>query len=272
MYVARADDDDDDDDDRMEEHLQKLVQHAEPKRTYSIVVTDRSSRIQTRFSPPLVFSKNTSCYYEMALCKLETYYSFPNIDATNNCIKVRAGDKAGWKTLTIPTGCYEITAINEEMQRLIVQLGGKKDKVVLSANNSTLRCVLEVKDDKYEVDFRGDHSLRTVLGFDGKLYKRGRFESEQLVDIMSVNSIMVHCDIIGGTRVNGVEAPVIYNFFPDTAPGDKIICTPKNLIYVPITMDVISHMTCWLTDQSGKELDLRGEKLTITFHMKACGS
>ena len=32
---------------------------------------------------------------------------------------------------------------------------GKKDKVVLSANNSTLRCVLEVKDDKYEVDFRG---------------------------------------------------------------------------------------------------------------------
>ena len=256
----------------MEEHLQKLVQHAEPKPTFNIVITGKSSRLHTRFSPPLVFSNSTSCYYEMALFKLETYYSFPNIDATNNRVKIRINETLGWKTVTIPTGCYEITNINEELQRLIVQLGGKKDKVVLSPNNSTLRCVLEVKDDKYGVDFRVDHSLRTVLGFDAKLYERGRFESEHLVDIMSVNSIMVHCDIIGGSRWNGIEAPIIYNFFPDTAPGDKIICTPKNLIYVPITMDVISHMTCWLTDQSGRELDLRGEDLTITFYMKACGS
>ena len=59
-----------------------------------------------------------------------------------------------------------------------------------------------------------------------------------MVDIMNVNSILVHCDIIGASRVNGIEAPVIY---------------------------VISHMT----DQNGNELDLRGEKLTITFCMKA---
>ena len=100
--------------------------------------------------------------------------------------------------------------------------------------------------------------------------KRGRHESENLVDIISVNSILVHCDIIGASRVNGTEAPVIYNFFPNVAPDDKIVSTPRNLIYVPITLNVISHMKCWLTDQSGNELDLRGEELTITFYTKAC--
>ena len=252
----------------MEEHLQKLVEHARPKPTFNIIVTGKSSRLHTRFNPPLVFPDVPSCYYEMALFKLETYYSFPNIDASNNRVKIRIDGE--WKNIQIPIGCYEIEAINAELQRLIVEAGGEKDKVVLSPNNNTLRCVLDVKGDKYEVDFRVEHSLRTVLGFDAKTYARGRHESEHLVDIMSVNSIMVHCDIIAGSRVNGVEAPIIYNFFPNTAPGDKIVCTPKNLIYVPITMDVISHMTCWLTDQSGKELDLRGEELTITFYMKAC--
>ena len=253
----------------MEEHLQKLVEHAEPKPTYNIIATGNSSRIHTRFNPPLTFPNASSCYYEMALTKLETYYSFPNIDATDNCIKVRIDKK--WETLKIPVGCYEIDAINDELQRLIIEAGGKKDMVILSPNNNTLRCVLNVKDEKYEIDFNVENSLRTVLGFNAKTYTRGRYESENLVDIMSVNTIMVHCDIISGTRVNGVEAPIIYNFFPNTAPGDKIVCIPKNLIYVPITMNVISHMTCWLTDQTGRELNLRGEELAITFYMKACG-
>ena len=82
---------------------------------------------------------------------------------------------------------------------------------------------------------------------------------------MNVNSILVHCDMIGASRLNG-----IYNFFPNAAPGDKIVSTPRNFIYVHITLNVISHMTCWLTDQNGNELDLRGEETTITFYMKAC--
>ena len=67
---------------------------------------------------------------------------------------------------------------------------------------------------------------------------------------MSANSILVHCDIIGTSRVNGIEAPVIYNFFLNAAPGDKIVSTLRNLIYAPITLNVISHM---LADGSKRE-------------------
>ena len=109
----------------------------------------------------------------------------------------------------------------------------------------------------------------TGLGFDKKVYQVGRHESEHIVNILSGNSTLVHCDVIESSRLNGNEAPVIYTFFPDAALGDKIISIPRHLIYIPLMLNVISCMTCWVTDQNGKELDLQGEELTLTFHLKA---
>ena len=103
-----------------------------------------------------------------------------------------------------------------------------------------------------------------------KVYKVGRHESEHIVNILSVNFILVHCDVIESSRLNGIETSVIYIFFPDATPGDKIISILRHLIYTPLTLDVISRMTCWVTDQNGKELYLQGEELTLTFHIKAC--
>ena len=118
---------------------------------------------------------------------------------------------------------------------------------------------MDIKDASYQNDFAVEYIFQTVQGFDSKIYKRGRYESENLVDIMRVTSLLVHYDIRGASRVNGIETPAIYNFFPNVSPGDKIVITPRNFIYVPITLNVISHMMCWLIDQSGNELDLRGE-------------
>ena len=257
----------------MEEHLQKLLEHSEWKPSHLIVVSAQGSRIATAFNPPLVFP-SPSCHYEMALSRLETYYSFPNIDTSNNHVRATIDGGKSWLDIYIPTGCYEIKAINNELHRLITEKSGdtkvSDDHIVLAPNPNTLKCILDIRNDKYGIDFNVDSSLRSVLGFNAKIYRHGRHESEQLVNIMNINSILVHCDIIGASRVNGIEAPVVYDFFPNVAPGEKIVSRPLHLMYLPITLNVISHMTCWLTDQSGKELDLRGEELTITFHMKAC--
>ena len=90
---------------------------------------------------------------------------------------------------------------------------------------------------------------------------------EKLVNIMSVNSSLVHCNIIHSSYMRGQQAPVVYNFFPNAAPGQNILESPRNLIYLPVTVDVISILPVWLTDQDGDRLDLRGEKLTIGFHL-----
>ena len=45
--------------------------------------------------------------------------------------------------------------------------------------------------------------------------------------------------------------------------GQKILEIPHNLIDLPVTVDVISTLSVWLTDQHGELLDLRGEELII---------
>ena len=121
--------------------------------------------------------------------------------------------------------------------------------MIITPNPNTLRCELAILKENCRVDFDVKDSLCTVLGFSKKVYESGRrHESEHIVNILSVNSILVHCDIIESSRLNGIEAPVIYTFFPNASPGDKIISVPRHLIYIPITLNVISCMTCWVTD------------------------
>ena len=120
------------------------------------------------------------------------------------------------------------------------------------------------------VDFATENSLASILGFTKKVYKEGRHLSEHIVNILRVNSIIVNCDIVALSRKNGIASPIIYNFFPNVSPGQKIVNRPRNLIYLPIILNEISEMNVWLSDQSGERLDIREEELTITFHMKAC--
>ena len=61
----------------------QIVNNTEPKRSFSIVVSENKTRFKTWFKPPIQLDKKKD--YEIALINLETYYSFPNIDISNNC-------------------------------------------------------------------------------------------------------------------------------------------------------------------------------------------
>ena len=256
----------------MEENLSKLVDYSSPGDEQYIIVSGSSSRLYTRYEPSMEFL-SSNAGYEIALYRLETYYSFPNIVSSNNSIRISIDNGKSWLDLKIPIGAYDIKGINEALQRLLPSKSndGKGDEtyVVLSGNKNTLKCVLDIRKDSTIVDFTAKNSIRSVLGFQAKKYKGvKRYESENNVNILSVNSILVHCDVINPVRVNGVFASVIYNFFPHVSPGEKIVSQPKHLIYVPLTMSVISSMTAWVTDQNYNLLDLRGEELRITFHIR----
>ena len=120
---------------------------------------------------------------------------------------------------------------------------------------------------KCKFSFNVQNSLASVLGFKQSIvYGAGRHASENPVN--SINSILVHCNIIHSSYMRGTQAPVAYNFFPNAAPGQMILEASHNLIYLPVTVDVISTLSVWLTDQHGELLDLRGEQLTISFHLR----
>ena len=144
---------------------------------------------------------------------------------------------------------------------------GNSDITILP-NVNTLQCILTVVVAKCKVSFDVPNSLASVLGFKRSIYGVGRHASETLVNIMSANSILVHCNIIHSSYMRGTQAPLAYNFFPNAAPGQNILEAPHNSIYFSVTVDVILTLSVWLTDQHGKLLDLRGEELTMRFHLR----
>ena len=89
-----------------------------------------------------------------------------------------------------------------------------------------------------------------------------------MVNILTINSIRVNIDIISGSYGNGSTQSTIYSFFPNVTLGYKIIENPHNLLYLQITSDKLHSITIWLSDQNGNELNLRGENLSMRFHLK----
>ena len=189
------------------------------------------------------------------MMNLETYYSFANIRKGNNSFKWSIDEGKTWTLLHIPTGCYELKAINAEITRI----RGNSDITILP-NVNTFQCTLTVIGANCKVSFDTPNFLASVLGFKQDIVYG--------VDITLVNSVLVHCNIIYSSYMRGQQAPVVYNFFRNAATGQKILEAPHNLFYLPVTVDVISTLSVWLTDQDGEHLDLRGEKLTIRFHLR----
>ena len=252
------------------ELLEKTVKNTTHKTSFQIIVIDNKSSFITRFSPVLELDKDK--VYEIALVNLETYYSFPNIDETNNVFIYSPDNGNSWVKLKIPEGSYEIDDINNTIQHEMEKSGhydpiNEDYYINISANSNTLKSVLILEKD-YQVDFNHQNSISKVLGFTGAKYTEGFHESENVVNILGINSILVNIDIISGSYVNGTTKSTIYSFFPKVSPGYKIIESPVNLVYLPLTLDIIDRLTVSLTDQDNNPLNLRNEKLTIRFHIR----
>ena len=246
------------------ELLEKIVNNTEHKTSLQIIVSDNKSSFITRFNPKLELDRDK--VYEIALVNLETYYSFPNIDETNNVFVYSPDNGNLWVKIKIPEGSYEIDDLNNTIQHEMEKRGhydpiNEDYYINISANSNTLKSVLIL-------DFNNQNSISKVLGFTGAKYTEGFHESENVVNILRINSILVNIDIISGSYVNGTTKSTIYSFFPKVSPGYKIIESPVNLVYLPLTLDTIDSLNITITDQGDHLLNLRNEKLTIRFHIR----
>ena len=126
-------------------------------------------------------------------------------------------------------------------------------------------------DKDWQVYFQPENSIAGLLGFKDSEYYVGpnEFISQRIASILSVNSILVQCDVICGSSINGRPAPVIFNYSPDVHAGSKIVAEPVTPIYLPVTLDRITELNVWMTDQDNRLLDLQDEDLVVTFHMRS---
>ena len=107
----------------MEDLKNQLVKNTKHKTSFQIV-SDSKSSFETRFNQ--VLQPHRDKRYEIALVNLETYYSFPNIDETNNVFIYSPDNGNSWVKIKIPEGSYEIDDINntnhQEMEKGVITI------------------------------------------------------------------------------------------------------------------------------------------------------
>ena len=172
--------------------------------------------------------------YKIALVNLETYYSFANIDESNNLLVYSPDKGNSRKKIKIPAGSYEIDAINNTLHHEMEKKGhhdpiNEDYNINIFANSNALKYFIILEED-YQVDFNHQNTIVKVLGFTDAKYMGGFHESQNVVNILSINSILVNKDIISGSYLNGTTRNTIYSFFPKVSPGYKIIESPVNLV------------------------------------------
>jgi hypothetical protein len=232
----------------------------------NIILNGTTANLRANFETPIHLDPGKK--NDIALVSLETYNSVANVDSGNNNFEFAVD--GNWQSITIPVGAYEILDIASYLTEALANLG-QVDVLEITPNLNTLKTLLKIKKPNISVSFKGDNSLRDLLGFESKIYEYNErpHEAVNIVNILKVNSIFVHCDVIGGSYVNGQSSPVLFNFFANVSPGYKIVETPHNLIYLPVTTHVIREIRIWLTDQDDRPLDLRGETVTVRLHLRS---
>ena len=154
------------------EHIAKNTDH---KTSFQVIVSGNQSSFNTLFNPKIELDRNK--VYDIALVNLETYYSFPNIDDSNNIFVYSHDQGQTWTKIKIPIGSYEIDDLNQTI-RFEMEKAGHYDEVnnesyiSISANSNTLKSILIIEQG-YQVDFNQQNNLSKVLGFTGKKYIEG---------------------------------------------------------------------------------------------------
>ena len=105
----------------MEDLVKQIVKNMEHKTSFQIIVSDSMSRFTNKFKP--VFQLDRDKEYEIALVNLEIYYSFPNIDETNNVFVYYPENGNSWVKIKIPVVSYEIDDINNTIQHEMEKRG-----------------------------------------------------------------------------------------------------------------------------------------------------
>ena len=96
--------------------MKEVLVRRKPKNSFTLVVLQNSANIKTTFNPPLHLQANRD--YELAMVNLETDYSIADIRKDNNSFKWSVDDGKTWTVIHLPTGCYELRAINAEIARI----------------------------------------------------------------------------------------------------------------------------------------------------------
>src|SRR6267154_4715459 len=151
-----------------------------------------SQNFKIIYNPPLQLDQKKK--YVIGLVSSEIWYSWYNVNATNNVFKYNNGTI--WKTIILSPGAYNVVDINSEIKRLISSNDDDSTSIEITPNYNTLKSRVVITN-SYQIDFTVANSIRTVLGFISKILStNGIFDSANNVNITDINSLLIRCSVV----------------------------------------------------------------------------
>ena len=160
---------------------------------------------------------------------------------------------------TITPGAYELTDIAELIKE---ETDGN---VIIEPDKNTMKCLMEIKQGALSFDI--ENSLASLLGFRKIIYKKGRYKSQKIIDIMGFSNINIHCNVISGVKDNGKDTDILYTFNLTEPPGYLINIIPTNILYQNVTKERIEYIEFHIKDEHGRPIDFNGDVLRFTLHL-----
>lgn len=218
--------------------------------------TDTSSELTCPIFPPLKLTSNAV----LGLTHFQVYNSIPNVDE-KNCNFKYENSSGEWVDINIETGTYELEDIEQTLQE---KLG--ENSVSITPNPNTLKCIFHCK---YKVDFTPSNTIGALFGMSAIVIEADTTTvSKEVIKISCINTIHVEVNIVTGSFNNGIPSNCIYKCFISTPPGFRIVESPTNVIYLPITVEEIDSITIKLIDENYNLINFRGEEISIELHLK----
>ena len=222
----------------------------------------------TTLSKPLILPSNKS--YEIALHSLNMSYSWYNIEPSrgNNLIKYYNGIE--WKDISFVAGIYSYSDINNYIHDTLLTNGDYS--VVLGENTFNINLDFSVSSFLVSISISNDYQLDLVsqafadlLGFDNGIITALQ-SSVRLPNITnSLENIYVHTSLVQESIVDGQYSDTIFVF--STANLNRSFAfqkEPTNLLWQPFMGNVVSRVQFYVTDFSGRIINLNGIATSFT--------
>ena len=185
--------------------------------------------------------------------------------------------------LTIPTGLYDLSGLNQAILRELENAGGKTDPSVLfslSPDEPTGKVEIRFNYDTVSIDFTQPNTLRDILGFNSQIlgpYATVPFNrlADNTARFNSVNYFVIHSDLTQtGIRFNNSYNQAVSKVVIDVPPGSQIVSTPYNPPKISCNELVGGNKTLirmWLTDDQNRRVNTNSEswscRLVIRYQM-----
>ena len=139
-------------------------------------------------------------------------------------------------------------------------------KIDIKFNDITRKTKLVLKFGIIAIRFDERSFFINILSFtqcwDYKHYNE--YIGQKIVNLSSTRKIHLKCDLIGGSKLDGLRQHILFQFILDKFAGYKVFCEPETIQYKKIKKSVLNTITFYLEDDKNEEFNFNGETLTFT--------